>query len=70
MTMDNCEMKSVLMTYDSQIGRRRKHFELVLSDFEMDILRGCANDAGCSMSEILRKSLMMYYLEGRMRGRL
>lgn len=49
--------------YDLKCGRRRKMFAVSMSDFEMDILRGCAKKEKVSMSELLRTALREYYLE-------
>ena len=49
--------------YDLKCGRRRKMFAVSMSDFEMDILRGCAKKEKVSMSEMIRRSLREYYLD-------
>lgn len=49
--------------YDLKCGRRRKMFAVSMSDFEMDILRGCAKKEKVSMSEMIRRTLREYYLE-------
>jgi hypothetical protein len=49
--------------YDLKCGRRRKMFAVSMSDFEMDILRGCAKKEKISMSEMIRRALREYYLE-------
>lgn len=49
--------------YDLKCGRRRKMFAVSMSDFEMDILRGCAKKEKVSMSEMIRRALREYYLE-------
>ena len=59
----NCELKNILMAYDSKIGRRSKPFVVNMSDFELDILRGCAKEEKCSMSELMRSALKNWYLE-------
>lgn len=58
----SCETKGIRMGYDSKIGRRRKMFAVSMSDFEMDILKSCAKEEECSMSELMRRALRDYYL--------
>lgn len=48
--------------YNSNCGRRRKMFAVSMSEFEMDILRGCATKEKTSMSEMMRTALREYYL--------
>jgi len=55
--------------YDLKCGRRRKMFAVSMSDFEMDILRGCAKKEKVSMSEMIRRALREYYLEKYYLGR-